>query len=313
MSFVNEYSQVLKNGILTEPTIQPAATLNGDGINVSPAKKSPIDLRERRRFARRIIKSVQPQLELAARAEAEISGRPFQELLQEAEQIFERCLAAEAPINIDEGKQFPEEVDHEQEPLDDAESHDTDGAKPKDSLKTSRTNGSSDSIEVEMPDIDAPGEVVEEEETTVIVAEPVSSIGSPLSALVEYDDDMLPAKQLTNGNMSHDTKQPKANGFTPGTTHVTPPTPPVSTNETSETVDVLVQGGVPWHLKEFEPEGTSLLNKLDVYQDLGNVDDASIDEDEVMGGDEAASAVTISTPAAKKSKAKSKKKAKSRR
>lgn len=309
MSFVNDFSTVLQDGILTEPAVQSNSNPEGEVLSGSPAKKSYNDLKERRRFAKRILKAVQPQLELAARAEAEISGKHFQELLQEAEQAFERCLSAQPLSDID-----TKTID---EPIDVLE----DGvaiAEQEGSPRPPLIEENSDSIEVEMPDIDAPSEVVEEEQaeeekTTVIVAEPASSIGSPLSAIIEYDDDMLPAKGLRNGDAPLDMVSSKPNGYMSNTSHVTPPTPPVSTNETSENVDVLLQGSIPWHLKEFEPEGTSLVGEVEGIQEARTNNDVSNDEDEVMGEDDTASVAMTSTPAARKAKAKPRKKAKSRR
>ena len=308
MSFVNDFSAVLQDGILSEPLTQSGIIPESDNVNVSPAKKSSNDLKERRRFAKRILKAIQPQLDLAAQAEAEISGKPFQELLQEAEQRFNGCLTAQPPPDL--------ETKPVKDTTDGVDNDETVDAAQNDLLQRPMTEKDPDSIEVEMPDVDAPGDVVEEEdeqEKTVIVAEPASSIGSPLSAIIEYDDNMLPTKGLTNGDTLHDTVVSKPDDYVPNTSHVTPPTPPVSTNETSENVDVLLQGGIPWHVKEFEPEGTSLVGEVeDIQETMTNID-VSNDEDEVMGEDDTASIVTTSTPVAKKARAKPKKKGKSRR
>ncbi|EHL02580.1 putative NuA3 HAT complex component NTO1 [Glarea lozoyensis 74030] len=85
-AFAQDFGNVFHNGIVSQPVPQPEQP-------VSSELKKPIvtDIRERRRLAKRIIKTIQPQLQAAVRAEADISGKSA-EILSQSETLVLRWI-----------------------------------------------------------------------------------------------------------------------------------------------------------------------------------------------------------------------------
>lgn len=309
-SFVLEFSAAFKNSLMSIISADSSVALS-HWQTASPMKKSTNDFKECKRLAKRIFKTVQPQVESAARVESEVANRPLDELLQNAEQILEKCLDIDALLlqradaHTKTMVDRPEDKVELTEPLYNADDSELS------TVDRDVTNDASDSIEVEMPDVDDCGQIIDEE-STVIVAEPASSVGSPLSAVVEYDDDMTAAESLDHDSLPPADQLLKVNKYMPNGVQITPPTPPFSTNETSDVVDVLVAGGVPWYLKDFEPDGTSLVHDTAVLAD-GIEDTASVVEDQEAEEDDHASIVAATSPVTKKAKPRPKKKARARR
>ncbi|KAI6716238.1 PHD finger domain-containing protein [Diplocarpon mali] len=315
MSFAYEFSDIFRHGIISEPPIRPETAVSRELERGSTIKKTPLDLKERRRLGKRIIKAVQPQLEAAVKSEAEISGKSVDRQIRELVELLDSSYAAgHDSISVSLGDAASVgEIDAEQ----DTESADAGQNKPTEQAYSGRDRaiipGSEDT---EVQDMNAPGEVGHDTVVALPTDEDTITVDVPLS---EVDGNGSQKKSHTNDIKSTDTP-PDTNGFAsaPEVTQPTPPappTPPVSNGDTStEQTDVLANGGIPYYLKDFQPEGTSLLEGDDV---ISNFSEAlsEMDEEELrdLGADVDAGSmkvadtiVTASASKAKKGKAKKK-------
>jgi len=260
-------------------------------------------LRGRRSLAKRILKAVQPQLEAAVRAEADISGKSTEKQLKELELAIEAALQT-GPDSISLGGSVADaEGDHDRDvEMTDAAQH-----------KINGHHGSkvtSNSADVDMEDADAPGE--DDEDAIIAVGEDTIDTGA---ALTEVNGNVSQTKpNHINGNKNA-TTPPDTNGYSSAPEHMqpSPPTPPVSNRDIStDHVDFLAKGGVPWYLKDFQPEGTSLLQGNEGGASFNDILD--MDEDAIANGDygEVIGAAIIASPS-KSKKGKAKKKARGSR
>lgn len=311
----------MQAGITTDLTLTSSIIDHRDSEKSSPAKKTGVDLKERKRLAKRILKAVQPQLEAAARAESDITGKAFDELLQDIERMLESCLESKgAPSVADTTSVTHMDAEHDRE-IDLSDElpilvKDATGAGTAEDMAEAQSH---DFMDVDVTPTAVLAEEVSEDTVragTAFATQAESSVGSPLSALLEFDDDMSPSKPKQVNGVANDDTPPETNGYIPASTkeHPTPPTPPVSTSETNDAVDVLTHGGVPWYLKQFDPVGTSVVQSTSSINDTKEVDVISQEVDEMVEEDgDIGSTIAVSTPATKKVKARPKKKARSRR
>lgn len=379
MIFVQDFSDVFRVGIVTEPLPRPDTAVTRELEKSSPTKKPATDIKERRRLAKRILKAVQPQLDAAARAEADITGRPANELLHEVEQLLESSLESKELISVTDAtsmshldndheqdieveleveqvieevieevveqvveqiveqevemeldEEIRKEVDHEMEhervveddlvlsdlPNEpDAVPDDNDG--DTGSELTDMPEGLDAFESIEDVDMDAPGEEVDEDELPLITLSRFEGIQethvSSSSALSELRTS--PSKS-DNINGMKDNSPPRTNGHVsaPSKGQPTPPTPPVSNSETNgETAETLSQGGIPWYMKKFAPDGTTVVDPTESGSGSGELGASLLEEADAEGEtNEAGSTIAVSTPA-KSKKGKAKKKARSRR
>jgi NuA3 HAT complex component NTO1 len=286
-------------------------------------------MKERKRLAKRIIKAIQPQLEAAARAEADITSKPTDQLLKEVEQLLEYSLESRELVSLGQPSSVGDaDAEHEQDvDMVDASHASTNGIENNNGDTGSEltadleTAGATDSIDVDMQDLDAPGEEIDEADEFAAVPSGPSETGDTIntgintSTLSELNGNVSPSKTNHAHGLKNTHTPPDTNGYVsaPEKEQPTPPTPPVSNGGSSvENIETLTQGGVPWYMKDFEPEGTSIREAVSTLRE--DVSDA--DEDELRGlggvgeGDgEVVSTIAVSSPS-KTKKGKAKKKAK---
>lgn len=271
-------------------------------------------MKERRRLAKRIVKAVQPVLEAAVRAEAEISDKPVDKELKQFEHLIDAALEAgkagndTVSVSLGDGSVGEREAEPDVE-MAEANGNGTIEVKGN----SNETNGDQEKnrpTDVEMQDADAPGE----DENTIIAATPGN--GTIDTGPTTRSNKSSPSK--ANGTKSANTP-PDTNGHVqaPEIAPPAPPTPPVSNGDTNTDADILTNGGIPWYVKDFQPEGTSLVPGKDAMssfsEDLSEMDD---DDLKGLGADVAAgetAGTTITATPAKPKKGKAKKKGKSRR
>ncbi|PBP24366.1 Epc-N domain-containing protein [Diplocarpon rosae] len=315
MSFANEFSEIFRNGITSEPPIRPETAVSRELERGSTIKKTPLDLKERRRIGKRIIKAVQPQLEAAVKSEAEISSKPVDRQIKELVELLDSSYAAghdSISVSLGDAASIGE-IDAEQ----DAGSADVGQNKPLErSYEDQDLEIVPGSEDTKMQDVDAPGEVKHHIIVALSASEDTITVDVPLS---EFDGNGPQKESQANAIKNTDTP-PATSGFASAPEVMqpappAPPTPPVSNGDTStEQTDVLANGGIPYYLKDFQPEGTSLLEGDDV---ISNFSEAlsEMDEEELrdLGADVDAGAmkvidtiVTASASKAKKGKAKKK-------
>lgn len=219
---INDYSGPDKN-----PEPRPEST------DLAPSKDVFADIRERRKLGKRILKAVQPQLEVALRVESEISNKPFEILRKELEDMMDESIEAGRPgTATSQGKQ---------------------------------TDEANDTIMVDAMDaseITVKGDY--EEDEAMDTAEDGDEAGNieVNTSCLESNEADEPKENLPNGMKTSDTP-PDTDGYVtmPGPIQSGPPTPPHSNGSLSqEATDPLNNGGILWYLKACRPQGTSVLS-----------------------------------------------------
>lgn len=313
MTFANDLGSIVRSGIISEPPIRPETAVSRELERGSTIKKVPLDLKERRRQGKRIINTTRPQLEAAVKAEAEISGKPVDKLLKELHDILDSSyIASHDYISVslgDAASVADNDADQDTEMVDATQS------KP---AEEPNANQDSPAVpvagDVDLPDIDAPCE----EDEIAVAATPAGDdalkTGTPIA---EVDADIPQKGSRLNTVEDTDTPPAETNGYAPSQEVVqpAPPTPPVSNGgSNTDPVDILANGGIPFYLKDFEPEGTSLVQAGDTMSnfseelsEMGDEELRGLGDDVNAGAMEIVRPVITATPAKKKPKKKARK------
>lgn len=272
--FARDLSVVFSLGISTEPVVQQDA----DAHN-SPSKKPGVDIKERRKLGKRIIKAIQPQLETALRAEADISGIDFDKELKKLENLWEACLEVEPEPQQDTEGDLPM-TDLSQENLDLGL---TNGHSVPD-IHGEEPTQSHEADDIEMGDIDAP---YDEEDIIVDVApgllEDIKSGGNTITsaALAEVNGNKSPSK--SNGLKATDLPA-DTNGHAPAPENgpLGALTSPVANSNDNMPLDnTLTEGGVPQFLRAyFDIDGTDI-TEIVREETRASEELSEMDEDEV--------------------------------
>lgn len=215
--------------------------------------------RDRRTLARRIVKAIEPLIEDAACKEAELNGRPYAQQIREMDEalISRRVSLTEFEMPL------------------------LDSAEPKHSL------GIASPVDA---DIEMGDSMVVVGDTTPSLTEPVLLEPSPSKKIGLKHESLLGEQAL----LSASTPPASTNGFrhdhhaeditSMQTQHIEPPTPPMSLEGHVQTLPS--QGGIPWYVAQFDPEGTTVFEERwtgpEVLRDMSE-ELSEMDEDELQG------------------------------
>ncbi|KAI3343584.1 hypothetical protein F4824DRAFT_440411 [Ustulina deusta] len=289
LTLAHDLCDVIHIGINTEPDTLIEAPQNSVLSLTISTKTDFSDYRDRKKLGKRILKAVQPQLEMALRLEAEANHRSFEGLKQELETMMEASLEyrpkAVAIEGDGEGEQSQDVImvdssaaviavggmNHHSVATGDGNE---DVAMVDANNQATSTDGS---IEVDTSVIEADTKFKATQVTTDVTPVPGSGVA-----------ETKPDVGGTSDTQSINTP-PAINGYisVPTTSQPTPPTPPQSNGSLGrQPMDALIDGGVLWYLQEFEPEGTSAAqeqwNARNVVRSLSE-ELTEIDDDELKG------------------------------
>ncbi|KAK8021210.1 PHD finger domain-containing protein [Apiospora arundinis] len=262
LAFAHDLCEVINVGINTEPEPQPPqAPVTIDSV-VAPVNKTDFsDHRDRKKLGKRILKMVQPQLEAALRLETEITHKSAENLKQELEGMIEASLELRqtAGSGMAEGEPSQDVI------MVDASNEITVGD-PSNEEAAEDSPADVDMAEAEGEKNPEEGNI--EVNTSGLEEEPELKADAPASgpSVTEQNDDVVSEKETaphTDGVKALDTP-PSTNGYVtePHPVQSGPPTPPQSNGSLGrDHANILADGGVPWYLKGFEPEGTSALQE----------------------------------------------------
>ncbi|CAG8983503.1 hypothetical protein HYALB_00004304 [Hymenoscyphus albidus] len=295
MPFVQDLGNIFHTGVVSQPepkTEEPIAS----------ELKRPVvlDIKERRRLAKRIIRAVQPLLHLAARAEADICGKSSESLVSEVDQLLEACVQ----VTGDTARSMGDSAS-----LADVDVHMTNGVELTNgnAHEEAKLPAVAKSIDVEMQDAEA------SEESNPSLTNGTTDTSVTDTTLPEAEGVISQANpDILNGTNTG--KHPETNGNTSISDIANPPTPPLSNGDAGpDRNDVLTNGGIPWYLKEFNPEGTSISQEkwngrdavARLSEDLSDMDDEALNG---LGADVAGANrhIIVAAPVAKAKKAKPK-------
>jgi NuA3 HAT complex component NTO1 len=301
-TFVQDLSSVFSIGIEVGPQVKPENSQTAGQEHISPSKHAAFDIRERRKLAKRIIRVIQPQLELAVRAEADITKKSADPMVHYLEALLYACLHTrqEAAPDGMASHAAPDEM------VVDSTVHGGIGpnglSTSNGAHETSQANERGDDMDVDLCDEVAPGEEVDEAElfpAISIVAE--NGLSKPTNGDSHQESEETTGQSKSrypgNGLKSSDTP-PDTNGYSSALEHhqPPPPTPPVSSgganstsgqeNASGDSATSLTEGGIPWYLKSFDPVGTTILEVQWTGRDIvrGMSEELTdIDDDELKG------------------------------
>ncbi|KAL2753580.1 hypothetical protein ACRALDRAFT_1077434 [Sodiomyces alcalophilus JCM 7366] len=267
LAFVHDLCEVINVGINTE--IKKGDSADDEAITTI-GKLSYEDPRQRKTLGKRILKAVQPQLEAALRTETEINSKPLDPLIKELEGMLEASLEFRQPsITVGVGEDSVEacrEVAMVDAPPAGGEITVASGqAEPEPS-------GKGAAKDPDAMDVDADGEV-DQDNIEVATSNPnkpaeqtleAQSSSSPVAELEDNDKaaEKSDSGSIPNGVPALSNTPPATNGYQAVSppAQPTPPTPPQSVGGLgNRPADPLSEGGISWHLKDFQLRGTTIL------------------------------------------------------
>ena len=285
LAFAHDLCEIVHVGINAGTKAVLSSEPRFEPMEPSPSKSGPsyAEARDRKRLGKRILKSVQPQLETALRAEADITSKEFETLQKELEGMLEASLEVRAPLlntsrrngTGGEGQDVEmADVPAEGQIIVRDPDEDEDGEADPDLQSTQEGSGEADADAEGEPDDDMmidPAPVRNGVQRN-IGASPMdvdesSKANGTSSSSVSVAGDGANGKgvenRLPNGRKDPGSP-PSLNGYGAALhpPHLGPLTPPQSNGSLGRgQTDVLSEGGVPWYLKGFELEGTTAVEE----------------------------------------------------
>lgn len=212
--------------------------------------------REKRKLAKRIVKSIQPVLEDALRKESELLRRPFAQQMKEMDEMFSRRASlADSLLDGDLETAVPAKLTNGTShltptmPNGDADIHMVDQA--DDQLLHGHSpigNGDTSLQDVSMQD------TVDEDGEDLVAAGSIAQLNGELSADAEQTLAEHTPPASTNG-IKKDADLVRRGGFKNQSPAREPPTPPISLVDNQQAS--MVEGGIPWYVEQFDPDGTT--------------------------------------------------------
>ena len=227
-------------------------------VDISPTKHSTYsEARDRKRLGKRILKSVQQQLETALRAEADITSKPLDTLLKELEGMLEASLELRQVSSLAPQEEVAVEPSQDVIMVDAANEKDITVG---DTVNGEENDDAGDPMDVE----DDSGNADNIKVKTSSPQKSAKVNGTTPSGDLEPDGVVHnPDIPLSNGVDAADTP-PATNGYVPvaNPPQTGPLTPPQSNGSLGRgPTDTLTEGGIPWYLKPFDIEGTTAVEE----------------------------------------------------
>lgn len=276
---VSVFSADLAHIFTTEIGAQPVEDTAELQLQISGrASELTSDQREKRKLAKRVIKSVQPFLEDAIRKETELSGLPFEKELKELDNIFESGVLSRRVSVVDAlDTSFDHGVVTNGLPVAESDEHTKiEGPETTEQTQTPAADG-----DIDMPDTD--DNYIQT--TNNIITAPSSD---------RAGDESMEASEIIADDMAGDkVKKDNESVISQQSGHATratrgPLTPPLS-SQGDQQQGPLAQGGIQWYMQPFDPIGTTIHEERWTGRDVlrGMSEELSeLDEDELedLGG-----------------------------
>lgn len=276
LNFAHDLCEVIHTGINADVKSVAADQPRFEPIDASPTKHSSYaEARDRKRLGKRIIKSVQAQLETALKAEADVTSKPFADMQRELESMIEASLEIRKPFPPLSQAALAARANEDVTMVDaDEEVHITMADGPMETAGDDEADKMDiDELSIEVKDEDVTRVNGNSEPDAEGEEEPVQvDEGKPLPNGIKS----APTPPDTNGYVSH-SHPPEA----------TPLTPPQSNGSLGHGADnTLTEGGVLWYLKPFKPEGTTAIEEQwagrdavrSLSEELTDMDEAELND-----------------------------------
>lgn len=239
-----------------------------------------IDQREKRKLAKRVIKSIQPFLEDAIRKETELSGLPFEKELKELDHIFDNGVLSRRISVVDA--------------LDASSDHGlvTNGLPGAESDEVTKIEGPGATEQTHTPAADEDIEIPDADDN---YNQTMNNLITAPSSDRAGDESMEVSEIIANDMAGGKVKKDNESVISQQSGHAARPTrgpltPPLS-SKGDQQQGPLAQGGIQWYMQPFDPIGTTIHEERWTGRDVlrGMSEELSeLDEDELedLGGDE---------------------------
>jgi NuA3 HAT complex component NTO1 len=298
LAFAHDLCEVIHVGINADTKPQISDQPRFEPIDVSPTKHNPYsEAKDRKRLGKRILKSVQPQLEIALKAEADITSKPFDSLQKELEGMIDASLEIRQPSGSQAQPEAPAQTSQDVIMVDATDGPITVAAAGEDHTGDATEN--SDQMDIDEQSIE-----VKEEESVQ------ANCGIDQEAAAVGEDSAGANEKALPGLVKSAPTPPDTNGYVPVSQHSqqpTPLTPPQSNGSLGRGADnTLTEGGVPWYLKNFEPDGTTAIEEQwtgrdavrSLSEELTDMDDEELNDLEFNVEDSTITASPVDAPLA---------------
>lgn len=248
LSFAQAFGEAISAGI-AKHTAMPRSSVSGSEVELlDTSQASAAAFATRRQLGEEIIAATRPYFVLALQAESEIASKSYDALQLELDSIFEICLDVRPP-DVEMGSSGGDS-DTDVDMADAVDSGQTTHGRDADQEGLHHSQSRQKSIKDNGESGDGEGDSIE-------VAGPQQAV---IHSLAVTDD----SRSQTTSQLETSETPPDSNGTYAAAAsrhgHTGPPTPPQSNGSLGkEQNDSLLEGGILWHMKVFEPEGTSVL------------------------------------------------------
>lgn len=271
------------SNILDLPTVSDTAGVEAQINEGAQSKDFTSEYKEKRKLAKRIVKAVQPALEDATRKESELLRKPFEKELQQLDLILENSLASRSdsvngimPVEMTETEAAAQQLVTDDHP------------------QPTRVNGDFGISNHNDVPIDALGIFNDSNSTTVTLDKSVAetkfgekppTFSAPNQPTPEHTDSTSPTNGSHNqGSITYGVGSEGGSMQGPvGIQIREPPTPPMSTGGDTQP---LSNGGIPWYMETFDPDGSTIQEERWTGRELvrGMSEELSDMEDEELSG-----------------------------
>ncbi|OPB39387.1 hypothetical protein A0O28_0050930 [Trichoderma guizhouense] len=283
LSFAQDLGDIISKGIVTPPELSDSINremeedeADNNSTNNSIITSTFSDIRERRKLGKRILKAVQPLLEMSLQVEAEISTKPSEALQRELEALIDASIevgrqpnaaahneadaAAEDTIMLDAPEPSSEALPTiKSEPLAGGSGIVSDGG---DVMDTAENEEEDDDEDDDEDDNDRHEE--EEGDSIEVNTVGLGIMTSRTSGGLGITTEMNIKSATVNAAIASETPPNSTSSYVVITrpSQDGPPTPPQSNGSLgNEPADPLSEGGILWYLRALEPYGTSILEE----------------------------------------------------
>lgn len=267
-------------GVEASSTADFQAQVEGRAVDMS------YEQREKRKLAKRIVKSIQPALEDALRKESELLRRPFAQQMKEMDEMLfsRRASLADSLMDADLEAAVPPKLTNGTNHLSPNLTHGDGDVEMADQARgqllnghSPRGNGDTSLQDVSMQD------VADEDGEDLVAAGSIAQLNGELTADAEQTLAEHTPPASTNG-IKKDGDLVLRGGFKTQSPAREPPTPPISVVDNQQAT--LVQGGIPWYVEQFDPDGTTIHEERwtgpEVLRELSE-ELSEMDEEELQG------------------------------
>lgn len=252
LAFTHDLCEVINVGINSE--LKKVDSADEESV-ATLGKISYDDPRYRKALGKRILKAVQPQLEIALKTEAEISSKPLDSLQKELEDMLEASLeigTSTSAAAVPEGDAT-------------AANQDVEMADAPNGEITVAEDGEAKAEDADEMEVDAEGELDDDNIEVATARAEAQGPESSSSSVAGHEGNGKAADTKPAAPAAPDTSDtpPATNGYqaAPPPAQPAPPTPPQSIGSlgTQVSADPLSEGGIAWHMKDFKLRGTTIL------------------------------------------------------